>query len=127
MVTEVAAPVNIGLSWLSQRLLQRGASTRQARAQFVCLMMLVGAALFLVLPMLNLPPVQRVSLFTLAGALPTLCFTLAPALLAEVVPESQRGAIVAIHTAACQSRRRDRTGRNGTHRADARQRRLAGL
>lgn len=99
VVTEVAAPVNIGLSWLSQRLLQRGASTRQARAQFVCLMMLVGAALFLVLPMLNLPPVQRVLLFTLAGALPTLCFTLAPALLAEVVPASQRGAIVSIHTA----------------------------
>ena len=99
VVTEVAAPVNIGLSWLSQRLLQRGASTRQARAQFVCLMMLVGAALFLALPVLHLPPVQRVILFTVAGALPTLCFTLAPALLAEVVPASQRGAIVSIHTA----------------------------
>jgi MFS family permease len=99
VVTEVAAPVNIGLSWLSQRLLQRGASTRQARAQFVCLMMLIGAALFLALPMLHLPPVQRVILFTIAGALPTLCFTLAPALLAEVVPASQRGAIVSIHTA----------------------------
>lgn len=99
VVTEVAAPLNIGLSWVSQRLLQRGASTRQARAQFVCLLMIVGAVLFLALPMLHLPPVQRVILFAFAGALPTLCFTLAPALLAEVVPTSQRGAIVSIHTA----------------------------
>ncbi|SPB13768.1 MFS transporter [Caballeronia novacaledonica] len=99
VVTEVAAPVNIGLSWLSQRMLQRGASTRQARAQFVCLMMITGAALFLLLPLLHLSPVQRVILLTIAGALPTLCFTLAPALLAEVVPSSQRGAIVAINTA----------------------------
>lgn len=99
VITEVAAPVNIGLSWLSQRMLHRGASTRQARAQFVCLTMIAGAALFLALPILHLQPVPRVILFALAGALPTLCFTLAPALLAEVVPPAQRGAIVSIHTA----------------------------
>jgi sugar phosphate permease len=97
--TEAAAPVNILLSLLSQRMLQRGASTRQARVQFLCLMMIAGAALFIALPMLHLPPVARVLLFTVAGALPTLCFTLAPALLAEMVPPGQRGAIVSIHTA----------------------------
>ena len=49
--------------------------------------------------LLLLPPLQKVALLAIAGALPTLSFTLAPALLAEMVPDSQRGSLVAIHTA----------------------------
>jgi MFS family permease len=99
LVIGMTAPVNIGLSWLSQRMMQRGAPTRQARVQLVCLTTLAGAFGYVALLVLDLAPIQKVMLFAVAGALPTLCFSLAPALLAEMVPESQRGSIVAIHTA----------------------------
>ena len=58
--------------------------------------MIVGAALFLALPMLHLPPVQRVILFAVAGALPTLCFTLAPALLAAGIWVSTEFCLLAL-------------------------------
>jgi MFS family permease len=99
VVIGVASPVNIGLSWLSERMLARGATTRFARAQLLSVMAMAAGALFIAVAVLDLPPVGKTLLFALAGALPTLCFPLAPALLAEVVPESQRGAIVAIYTA----------------------------
>jgi MFS family permease len=99
VVIGAASPVNIGLSWLSQRMLERGATTRQARAKLVGMMQLTAGAAFLGLLFIPLGPVQKVVLYALAGALPTLCFTLAPALLAEMVPQVQRGALVAIHTA----------------------------
>jgi MFS family permease len=98
-VIAVASPVNIGLSWLSQWLLERGATTRQARARLVCLTVFVGGAMLATLPVLEVGAIGKAALLAFACALPTLCFTLAPALLAEVVPDSQRGAIVGIHTA----------------------------
>ena len=99
VVIGVASPINIGLAWLSERMLARGASSRVARAQLLSMAVIAAGVLFIALSMLNLPPVAKTLLFALAGALPTLCFPLAPALLAEVVPDSQRGAIVAIYTA----------------------------
>ncbi|SAL85895.1 MFS transporter [Caballeronia choica] len=99
LVIATTAPVNIGLSWLSQRMMERGASTRLARVQLVCLTMLAGASGYVALLVLDLAPVQKVMLFAVSCALPTLSFSLAPALLAEMVPESQRGSIVSIHTA----------------------------
>jgi MFS family permease len=98
-VIAVASPVNIGLSWFSQWLLERGATTQQARARLVCITVLAGGAMLATLPLFPLPPIGKAALLAFACALPTLCFTLAPALLAEVVPDSQRGAIVGIHTA----------------------------
>jgi len=99
VVIGVASPVNIGLTWLSERMMARGKSSRFARAQLLATVVVAAGVLFIALSMLNLPPVAKTLLFALAGALPTLCFPLAPALLAEVVPDSQRGAIVAIYTA----------------------------
>ncbi|HZZ10865.1 MAG TPA: MFS transporter [Paraburkholderia sp.] len=99
VVVATATPVNVGLSWLSQRMLGRGASTRKARVHLICLSAVAGAALYIALMLLHVAPLQKVALLAFAGALPTLSFTLAPALLAEMVPDSQRGSLVAIHTA----------------------------
>ncbi|GAB5096554.1 MULTISPECIES: MFS transporter [unclassified Caballeronia] len=98
-VVATAAPVNLGLSWISQRMLAGGASSRRARVHPICLSAMAGALVFVLLILLNAPPIQKVALLAIACALPTLSFTLAPALLAEIVPDSQRGALVAIHTA----------------------------
>jgi MFS family permease len=99
IVIATATPVNVGLSWLSQRMLERGASTRRARVHLICLATSAGALLYVALLPLHLLPLQKVALLAVAGSLPTLSFTLAPALLAEMVPDSQRGSLVAIHTA----------------------------
>ena len=99
VVIGFAAPINIGLSGLSQRMLKHGATTRQARARLSSVVMIAGALLFFALGTINLLPVQKVLLYAVAAALPTLCLSVAPALLAEMVPHAQRGSVVAINTA----------------------------
>ncbi|WP_342753396.1 MFS transporter [Caballeronia novacaledonica] len=99
VVIATAAPFSLGLSWLSQRMLARGASSRSARVRLLCAVFVAGACLFVALMLPGLAPVQKVAMFALAGALPTVCFALAPALLSEVVPDTQRGALIGIHTA----------------------------
>lgn len=99
IVVASATPVNLGLSWLSQRMLGRGASTRRARVHPICLSAVVAAAIYGVPMLVDCAPLSKVALLALACALPTLIFALAPALLAEIVPDVQRGALVAIHTA----------------------------
>lgn len=94
-----AAVGNIVLSAVSQRMLNRGASSRQARAQLTCAMMIVGALFLIGLAAFDLPPAAKVALYALGGALPAVCLSLAPPLLAEMVPSAQRASIVAINTA----------------------------
>ncbi|SAK89259.1 major facilitator transporter [Caballeronia calidae] len=99
LVIATAAPFSLGLSWLSQRMLARGASSRSARVRLLCAAFVSGACMYFVLMLPGLAPVQKAIVFALAGGLPSVCFALAPALLSEVVPDSQRGAIIGIHTA----------------------------
>jgi MFS family permease len=99
LVIATAAPFSLVLSWLSQRMLARGASSRNARVRLLCAAFIGGACLFFALMAPGLSSVQKVVVFALAGALPTVCFALAPALLSEVVPDAQRGALIGIHTA----------------------------
>lgn len=98
-VIATATPVNLGLSWLSQRLLARGMSSRRARVYLICLSAAAAALGYFALLQLSLLPLQKIALLAVACALPTMSFSLAPALLAEMVPDVQRGSLVAIHTA----------------------------
>lgn len=99
LVIAFAAPVNIGLSGLSQRMMKHGTPTREARAVLSSVTMIAGALLFITLATVDLTPVQKVLCYAVAGALPTLCLSVAPAMLAEMVPVAQRGSVVAINTA----------------------------
>ena len=99
LVIAFAAPINIGLCALSQRMMKHGASTREARARLSSVTMIAGALLFVALATIDLTPIQKVFCYAVAAALPTLCLSIAPAMLAEMVPASQLGAIVAINTA----------------------------
>lgn len=99
LVIAFAAPVNIGLSGLSQRMMKHGATSREARARLSSVAMTGGALLFIVLATVDLTPIQKVLCYAIAGALPTLCLSVAPAMLAEMVPPAQRGSIIAINTA----------------------------
>jgi MFS family permease len=99
IVIGTAAPFSLGLSWLSQRMLARGASSRNARVRLLCVAYIGGACLFLVLLLPGLSPAEKVAVFAVAGALPSVGFAIAPALLSEVVPDIQRGGLIGIHTA----------------------------
>ncbi|SAK78221.1 major facilitator transporter [Caballeronia fortuita] len=99
LVIVTAAPFSLGLSWLSQRMLARGATSRAARVRLLCVAFAAGACLFSALMLPGLSPAQKVAVFAVAGALPSVCFALAPALLSEIVPDAQRGALIGIHTA----------------------------
>lgn len=99
LVIAFAAPVNIGLSALSQRMLRHGASTRDARARLTSFTMIAGALFFIALAAFDLTPLQKVLCYAGAGALCTFCLSIGPAMLAEMVPLAQRGSVVAINTA----------------------------
>lgn len=90
---------NIGLSWLSQRMLNGGASSRQARVQLICVAMIAAALLLIALAIVDLSAAGKVVLYAVAGALPAVCLSVTPALLAEMVPTAQRASMVAINTA----------------------------
>jgi MFS family permease len=99
LVIVAATPINIGLSWLSQAMLERGIGTRVARVKLVSFAFLVSGVIY-VLPLLfDFAPLQKVLLIAVGAGLPTVCFAIGPALLAEVVPEYQRGATLAFYTA----------------------------
>ncbi|MGF6778665.1 MFS transporter [Paraburkholderia sp. GAS334] len=103
MTVMFTTPYTIALSWFSQRLQSHGASTRLARVQVINATFLAGGALLITLTLVDLQPTAKVLLFALANALPSICFALAPAILAELVPAGQRGAIMSIYTALASS------------------------
>ncbi|CAM2171481.1 putative sulfoacetate transporter SauU [Paraburkholderia sacchari] len=90
---------NIALSWLSQRMLNGGANSRQARVQLICVAMIAAALLLIALVLVDLSAAAKVLLYAVAGALPAVCLSVTPALLAEMVPTAQRASMVAINTA----------------------------
>lgn len=92
----VSMPLCIAISWAAQRLLTRGVSSRNARGRFSAGTLVVAGAAMLALWGLDLPPWVQVVLIAIAiGIAPTI-YSLGPAMLAEIVPESQRGAILAM-------------------------------
>jgi MFS family permease len=100
LVVVSAMPVTIGMSWLSQRMVRRGATTRRARAQLASLSVLASGLLFIALVATGLPAGQKVVLLALASALAPIALTLGSVMIGEMVPARQCGAVVAIFTAA---------------------------
>ncbi|WP_420995278.1 MFS transporter [Cupriavidus sp. 30B13] len=103
VIVAVGVPVSLALSWCSQRMLRRGASSRAARAVFGAACVGLGGALFVCLPLLPLSPGQKVALLAVAATLPPVAFAVGPAILAEIVPDAQRSAIIALSTAVSTS------------------------
>jgi len=98
---QVAAgiPISMTLSWLSQRMLQRGASSRVARVVFGSVCVGIGGLGLLVQALFPMAVPYRLALLTLAATLPNMMFSLGPAILAEITPDSQRSAVVALYVA----------------------------
>jgi MFS family permease len=84
--------------WLSQRLMQRGVSSRMARGVLGAAPLLVGGAIILMLPYIDSPVAQIVALVVGSGLCGSI-YVVCPPMIAEFAPVSQRGAAIAIYGA----------------------------
>jgi len=94
--------VTIAAGWLSQHALRSGMSSRLARGLFGGLMVTLGGVALLMLPYVpgNL---LKIAVATLGISLPSIIYVLAPAIVGELAPVSQRGAMLAIGNAVATS------------------------
>ncbi|MEJ8858181.1 MFS transporter [Variovorax robiniae] len=95
-IVAVGVPAAIGVSWISQRMLARGASSRVARGVFSAVLLIVSGLAFVCLLSDALPVVWRIVAIAMAMSLSPVIYSLGPAMLADVTPGSQRGAVLAI-------------------------------
>ncbi|MGF6773567.1 MFS family permease [Paraburkholderia sp. GAS199] len=96
LVVLIGTPINVGLSWWSQRMLSNGASSRMARGVFASIGLVVAGVLFCLQMALDLSNMQKVLLAAVAFGLTPIIYSLGPAMLGEVTPGAQRGGILAI-------------------------------
>jgi len=96
-IAALMIPVGIGLAWGSERLLQRGISSRTARGRYLSALLIVAGVLLAAF--YASPSIEwlRIGLIAVALGCTPIVYSLGPAVLAEVVPASQRGAMLAIN------------------------------
>lgn len=88
--------ITLVLSWVSQRLMARGVSSRGARAILGSAPLILGGVLFIAAPYFE-GRVLILSALTLASCVCGLIFVVCPTMLGEFVPSRQRGAVLAIY------------------------------
>lgn len=87
----------LGGSWLSQILLRNSVSSRIARGAVLSIALGLGGLATLSMTYLQPGPLQ-LALLAVGFGLPTLVWVLSPAIIGEVTPVAQRGAVLAIYT-----------------------------
>jgi len=92
----------ISAGWFSQRLLARGVSSRMARGIFGGACVALGGAALAMMPFVPSIP-AKIALTTIGVALPSVIYVIANAVVGEIVPVAQRGALLAIGTAVSTS------------------------
>jgi MFS family permease len=88
--------------WYSQRLLSRGATSRLSRGILGGLSVVLGGVALAMLPCVPGTPV-KIALTTLGVALPSVIYVISNAVVGEITPPAQRGALLAIGTAVASS------------------------
>lgn len=97
LVIVVTVPFGVGLALGSERLLRRGVSSRTARGRYLSGLLAMSG---LLLTPVYLGPSHdwiRIALIATALGCTPIVFSAGPAIIAEVVPVSQRGAMLAIN------------------------------
>jgi len=98
----VSVVMVIAAGWLSQRLLAQGVSSRVARGLFGGACVALGGAALAVMP--YVPNISlKIALTTIGVALPSVIYVISNAIVAEITPTAQRGALLAIGTAVSTS------------------------
>jgi len=97
-----SAVAMLATGWYSQRLLSRGVSSRLAHGILGGLSVVLGGAALAMLPYVPGTPV-KIALTTLGVALPSAIYVISNAVVAEITPAAQRGALLAVGTAVANS------------------------
>jgi MFS family permease len=92
----------IAAGWYSQRLLARGVSSRVARGILGGGCVTLGGAALAIMPYLPGIPI-KIALTTIGVALPSVIYVISNAVVSEITPVAQRGALLAISTAVSSS------------------------
>jgi MFS family permease len=92
----------IGAGWYSQRLLAQGVASRLARGIFGGACVALGGVAMVIMPIVP-NAAAKIALTTIGVALPSVIFVIGNAVIAEIAPVAQRGAVLAIGTAVSTS------------------------
>jgi MFS family permease len=92
-------PVVLGGSWLSERLLRSGMQSARARGWLTCSFVLAGGALILFAVYGVQQPLLKVILLAIGCNLPQITFVLSSTIVAEIIPDGQRSAMMSINSA----------------------------
>jgi MFS transporter, ACS family, D-galactonate transporter len=92
----------LATGWYSQRLLSRGASSRLSRGILGGSSVFLGGAALAMLPYVPGTPV-KIALTTLGVSLSSAIYVISNAVVGEITPPAQRGALLAIGTAVASS------------------------
>ncbi len=96
-VIALMIPLGIALAWGSEHLLRKGVPSRTARGRYLSALLVLGGVLFAALYVSPHADWLRVGLIALGLGCTPIVYSLGPAVLAEVVPAQQRGAMLAIN------------------------------
>ncbi|THD61219.1 MAG: MFS transporter [Bradyrhizobium sp.] len=96
-VIALTVPFGFGLAWWSQFLLRTGVSSKTARGRFLCCSLILAGFLFALIYISPPGDWIRVALVAIGLGCTPIVYSLSPAILAEVVPLPQRGAMLAIN------------------------------
>ncbi|MEJ8854013.1 MFS transporter [Variovorax robiniae] len=97
IVVGVSIPLVLIASILSQKLLNKGWSSRNARGRFASAALMIAGVLMMMMMMLKDPSnAMRIGFFAVSLGCTTAIYSLGPAMLAQVAPGSKRGAVLAL-------------------------------
>ncbi len=92
----ITAPLSLGLAGLSQRLLSAGMPSRLSRGCFVSVTLIVAGVMIASLAAPWFTPMEKFVLLTLGSGMTLVMYSVGPAMLGEVTPDSQRGGMLAL-------------------------------
>jgi MFS family permease len=90
-------PFGLALAWGSERLLENGVSSKLARGRYLSVLLLVAGTLFAAVYFGPSGNALHIALIAVALACTPIVYSVGPAILAEVVPAPQRGAMLAVN------------------------------
>jgi ACS family D-galactonate transporter-like MFS transporter len=98
----VSVVVVVAGGWLSQLLMARGISSRVARGLFGGVSVALGGVALLAMPAMPTNAL-KIAMTVVAIALPSIIYVIVPAVIGEITPVAQRGAMLAIGNAVATS------------------------
>jgi MFS family permease len=84
-------PIILGISYVSERMLRGGTSSRSARAIVNAACLILGGASLAIAMSIDAGGLAKVVLLAVGFLLPSITFVLGPAMVSEIAPTSQRG------------------------------------